>query len=441
MSHLDRSLNICIGQDEASAPAPIQSPRSSPRLEDTTLQQTRSSASAGQNVTAAAPVLHSLTEEERMGDSPTRHTSSIRTPPSLELFDVVSEAAETATPPATPEREGGNILPLLHTMSWLIFFSILGTLARLGLSGLTTYPGSPIGGVIWAQFAGCVLIGFLIEDLRIFTLRPPRNSFSSSPGFGSGVSKEFAPRSKATLPLYLGLTTGFCGSLTSFSSFLLVTFELLSNTAPAYDGRPTKGYNLLAALAYLIGTLSLSFSGLQFGAQLALFAQPLLPSIPYRTATTLDWIAVPLSVGSWMGIVVMAVLVPRWREEALMACVFAPLGVGVRFWVSRWLNARVRTFPVGTFAVNVVGTAVLAGLVVGRYRLGGAGTGCGVLRGWGDGFCGCLTTVSTFVVEVRGLRPKHGYVYAGASVLVGFCLMVLVLGSYTWSHDVNILEC
>lgn len=345
-----------------------------------------------------------------MEDRPTGQTSSIRTPQSLELFDVVSGTTDTATPPIVPEKEKearkGNFLPLLHTMSWLVFFSILGTLARLGLSGLTTYPGSPIGGVIWAQFAGCVLMGFLIEDLRIFTLQLPRDGFSE-PGSGAGTRKVLAPP-KATLPLYLGLTTGFCGSLTSFSSFLLVTFELLSNTVPAYDGRPTKGYNLLAALAYLIGTLSLSFSGLQFGAQLALFAQPLLRSIPYRVATALDWIAIPLSVGSWAGIVAMTVLVPRWREEALMACVFAPLGVGVRFWVSRWLNPRVKTFPLGTFAVNVVGTAVLAGLVVGRYGVGmGAGMGCGVLRGWGDGFCGCLTTVSTFVVEVRGLRRER----------------------------------
>lgn len=392
--------NVCIGQDEASAPAPIQTSYSSSRLEDAVLQQTRSSVSAGQDVTATAPIL----QEEPVRDRPTEQTSSIRTPPSLELFDFVSGATETTTPPVAPGKEQVSFLPLLHTMSWLVFFSILGTLARLGLSGLTTYPGSPIGGVIWAQFVGCVLMGFLIEDLRIFALRPPRNR-SSSTVSDSGAGKALAPP-KATLPLYLGLTTGFCGSLTSFSSFLLVTFELFSNTVPAYDGRPTKGYNLLAALAYLIGTLSLSFSGLQFGAQLALFAQPLLPSISYRAATTLDWIAALLSVGSWAGVVAMAVLVPRWREEALMACVFAPLGVGVRFWASRWLNPRVRVFPLGTFTVNVVGTAVLAGLVVGRYGVGGTGTRCSVLRGWGDGFCGCLTTVSTFVVEVRGLKRE-----------------------------------
>lgn len=382
MSHPEvtngRETDICIGQDEASAPAPIQS-SDSPHLENASLQQTQSAAS-GQNITAIAPVLQSP-GQERMED---RRDSTTTTPPVVERSDV-SDSTTAAT------TEKSNLLPLLHTSTWLIFFSILGTLARLGLSGLTTYPGSPLSGVIWANFAGCVVMGFLIEDLRLFTLRPP-------------PTKEIPSLPKATLPLYLGLTTGFCGSLTSFSSFLLVAFDNLSNTLPAYDGRPTKGYNLLAALAYLTATLSLSFSGLQFGAQIALFAQPVLPSLPYRLATALDWVSIPLAAGVWAGAAAMCVRVPEWRGAALYACVFAPTGAYARFWVSRWLNPRVRTFPVGTFVVNVVGTAVLAGVVVGRYR--GGGGGCEVWRGVGDGFCGCFTTVSTFMVEVRGLRGR-----------------------------------
>ncbi|TGZ80606.1 hypothetical protein EX30DRAFT_55385 [Ascodesmis nigricans] len=285
--------------------------------------------------------------------------------------------------------------------AWLTFFSIWGTLGRLGLSALTHYNGAPLGGVIWANFAGCLIMGVLLQDKKLFAFLQAVD--------GEEVEieneKDVIAEAKKTLPLYVGLTTGFCGSLTSFSSFLLECFKQLANVAPTYDGRPTKGYNLMALLAYLISTLALSFSALQLGAHIAIFAHRFTPTLPRRAVTLLDWSVLPAAVSCWIAAVLMAVFIERWRADALFACVFAPLGVYGRYWVSRWLNPRVASFPLGTFVVNVAGTAVLAAVTAGRSG-GDGGAGCGVLRGVADGFCGCLTTVSTFVVEAAGLRGE-----------------------------------
>jgi fluoride ion exporter CrcB/FEX len=63
------------------------------------------------------------------------------------------------------------------------------------------------------------------------------------------------------------------------------------------------------------------------------------------------------------------------------------------------------------------------------------GLECSALQGVLDGFCGSLSTVSTFVVELRTLRRRDAYVYGVTSWVVGQVLMVLVLGSWIWSGD------
>ena len=131
-----------------------------------------------------------------------------------------------------------------------------------------------------------------------------------------------------------------------------------------------------------------------------------------------------------------------------MALVFAPLGCLLRFYVSLKLNGLVPAFPLGTFAVNMFGTAVEgmcfdlqhAGLG-GAGRIGGGIVGCQVLQGVMDGFCGCLTTVSTWVAEINGLKRKHGWFYAFASVLGGLCLMVVIMGGVRWSVGYSIPVC
>jgi fluoride ion exporter CrcB/FEX len=47
--------------------------------------------------------------------------------------------------------------------------------------------------------------------------------------------------------------------------------------------------------------------------------------------------------------------------------------------------------------------------------IGGGILGCQALQGIQDGFCGCLTTVSTWVLELMSLRRRHAYIYGGLS--------------------------
>jgi CrcB protein len=92
----------------------------------------------------------------------------------------------------------------------------------------------------------------------------------------------------------------------------------------------------------------------------------------------------------------------------------AAVGAPVRYLVDRWLNVGT-AFPWGTFAVNVTGSFVLA-LLLGLH------VSDAVSQVLGLGFCGALTTYSTFGFEVlREGRTKLGVgvTYALASLAVG----------------------
>ncbi|KAK3295760.1 tRNA synthetases class I (M)-domain-containing protein [Chaetomium fimeti] len=377
--------------------------------------------------------------------------------------------------PPEPEKleeakyDVSRLLTQFYTVSYLILFSILGTLARLGLQALTNYPDTPIIFTsIWPNFAGSLVMGFLSEDRMLFreaqTPAPSPSTDEEATTNGTPPPKQTHTALKKTIPLYIGLATGFCGSLTSFSAFMRDTFLALSNDLPTTTSHspltPTPpprngGYTFLALLAIPLITLTLSLSALFLGAHLAIALAPLTPTLPRAPRAWADRAAVPLAWGCWLAAVLMAALPPAghaaWRGDALFALVFAPLGCLVRFGVSLWLNGRVAAFPVGTFVVNVVGTAVLAmawdlahsGAVGGGGSSGsgssvgegvGVLVGCQVLAGVQDGFCGCLTTVSTWVGELAALRRRHAYAYGGASVLGGLAVVVAVMGGLRWSE-------
>ncbi|EXJ84535.1 hypothetical protein A1O3_05204 [Capronia epimyces CBS 606.96] len=331
------------------------------------------------------------------------------------------------------------------TIGWLVFFSLLGTLARLGVEAITLYPGSPFPSrVLWANLGGSLFMGYLAEDRCLF-----RHEWGS-PDAKAPVSVHGTV--KKTIPLYIGLATGFCGSFTSFSSFIRDCFLALTNalespspTSP-YHTDPTiasrnGGFSFLALLAIMIIHPAVSLAALQVGAQLALFLRPVTPTIPVKFARSiLDPSGVVLGFGCWLGAVFLAVWPPgndvQWRFRAVLPLVFAPLGCLLRFYVSKRLNAATPAFPLGTFAVNMFGTAVL-GMAFDLQHASNVGASspnaCAALQGIMEGFCGCLTTVSTWVAEMHGLRRRHGWIYGLTSVGVGLGMMVVIMGSMGWT--------
>ncbi|KAK3333327.1 CrcB-like protein-domain-containing protein [Cercophora scortea] len=401
-----------------------------------------------------------------------------------EIQRQLAAAAAAAAPPAEEEKDHvkprvSRLATQIYTVSYLILFSILGTLARLGLQALTSsYPGAPVlFASLWPNFAGSLIMGFLAEDRMLFrhdwglstnptptpapiaTTADEEENHSS--GSGSGTSSSTDPATlkkshatlKKTIPLYIGLATGFCGSLTSFSSFIRDMFLALSNdlspSAPRGDG-----YSLTSVLAVLLVTISLSLSALFLGAHLAIALAHLprpLRIPPSFTHTILDRAAVFLGLGCWLAAVLLCILPPdrasgtpseeRYRGTATFALAFAPLGCLARFYASLRLNGRIASFPLGTFAVNVAGSAVLAVLWDLQHLPAGGVIGCQVLQGLQDGFCGCLTTVSTWVAELAALRRRHAYVYGGASVGVAFGVVVAVMGGLRWGKGWEAVVC
>ncbi|KAI0597588.1 CrcB-like protein-domain-containing protein [Biscogniauxia sp. FL1348] len=366
----------------------------------------------------------------------------------------------------------------IYTVSYLVLFSLFGTLARLGLQALTFYPGAPVAfSSVWPNFAGSLVMGFLAEDRKLFRyewgvptyelqlLRAKALARDEESGTSSSdhvpvdlaAAKKAHVATKKTIPLYIGLATGFCGSFTSFSSFIRDVFLALSNDMPMPDvGTATTprngGYSFMALLAVIIGTVSLSLSGLFIGAQFAIALEPITPSLPFAfTRKCVDRLAVFLAWGCWIGAIVLSILPPDrfakpgaseiWRGSATFALVFAPLGCLARFYASLVLNGRMSSFPLGTFAVNIFGTIVLGMSWDLAHVPEGGVIGCQILQGIEDGFCGCLTTVSTWVSELVALRRRHAYVYGTASVVVTLACMIAVMGGLRWTQGFSELTC
>lgn len=117
----------------------------------------------------------------------------------------------------------------------------------------------------------------------------------------------------------------------------------------------------------------------------------------------------------------------------LLVLLGGALGAPLRYLTDVWVQSRHDSvFPWGTFAVNGFGSAVV-GVTAGAVNGGGAAEW--VLSVVGVGFCGALTTFSTFGYETLRLVEEGSLLEAAAntvgSVVVG--LAAVATGWYAGS--------
>ena len=110
----------------------------------------------------------------------------------------------------------------------------------------------------------------------------------------------------------------------------------------------------------------------------------------------------------------------------LLVVVGALVGAPLRLWVTEAAVRRGQDAAVGTLLVNVVGAAVLGALT------GGSGVSAQAMALVGTGFCGTLTTFSTFGGDVVRLADTRR-ILAAVAYAVGTLLVGLAVAGGVWA--------
>ena len=117
----------------------------------------------------------------------------------------------------------------------------------------------------------------------------------------------------------------------------------------------------------------------------------------------------------------------------LLVGLFGALGAASRWQICKWMP-RPEDFPMGTFAVNIIGClflGILTGMALTSDEIPQSWR-TPLITGITTGFLGSFTTFSTFAVEslqlIEGSQWKFSILYLGGQIIIG--LLLAWLGLY-----------
>lgn len=345
---------------------------------------------------------------------------------------------DNKTPPVTFTAAAGTQATsdvwLEGLLSWCVISvaAYMGTLLRVGLQYYKAGRSDAQLSVMYAQIIGCFIMGVISEHADAMTTR-----------------------SMLHRVWYVAVSSGLCGSITTFSTWHAEVNKLAllqMDTSWANSGSAANGGRAFDFLVQLWVGFAVPFSALHVGQHMSLWivtacldaGSVLLTALTCccsrRRAAVVVWLGHKYTLVTLILVVytlatASVILLPAVGDGTWMfltaTCILGALGAYMRFllaqlnkrWPATWPCARRIqdwNFPVGTFIANVTGTYVLAldalfsKFFVSYHDM----TTQGGLFAIANGFCGCLTTLSTFALELHKLSRARGYLYLFLSYLV-----------------------
>lgn len=139
----------------------------------------------------------------------------------------------------------------------------------------------------------------------------------------------------------------------------------------------------------------------------------------------LDYLIFLFSVGLWIMFAFLYIYVPSSRLWSFSAFL-SPIGANIR-WILSLYNINWPRFKLYTFLVNIIGTIIYAILAIFSQRTN-IEFEIVSLQGGYNGFCGSLTTVSTFLNEIKTITTEWSYKYALTSILIAQFFILFING-------------
>ncbi|KAF6989680.1 hypothetical protein CFC21_006983 [Triticum aestivum] len=251
--------------------------------------------------------------------------------------------------------------------------------------------------------------------------------------------------------LIVGITTGYMGSLTTFSGWNQAMVSMSSKDHWAY------------AIAGIVLGMFIVNESIRVGAETGERLRSwILKCIKENSSigSNCNWeqlkvntrtkhfvlIAVMMILLSfvWVLSIVLAIIKVRNLDDGAvlwLGCSVAPPGVWLRWYLAR-LNGQgigkqrsLKWLPIGTLVANVLAAGIMASLAV-TAKAVNTKRSTTVLNGIQFGFLGCLSTVSTFAAEIYAMRSSgqigRAFVYAAATFVLSFVLGTLVYSVPVW---------
>jgi fluoride exporter len=272
----------------------------------------------------------------------------------------------------------------------VISLSMAGDLIRIYSLQLKT---AVIPAIVFPQMIGCFILGW-VSSCK-YLLKYPN--------------------------LKVGLATGLCGSITSFSSASLAIFLAFIDIG------------LLSGFSMIIAIYGLSFASFGIGQHLSLL--PCWDSLTQQEPLEDKFLFASTAV-ILISVVIWCVL--NIKLYLPLSMLLGSFGSLIRFYLSLTLNSKIDTFPLGSFLANILGTTILSILFISNNT--STTEACAWNYALSIGFCGCLTTISTFIAELGTLGTRHSYVYGFCSILSGLAINILIIGTFIWTNN-SFIQC